>query len=47
LMTENSLCVASRDSESREKGSRYCYEGAEKGQTWSVGVHTVSRSVVK
>jgi hypothetical protein len=37
----------SRDSESREKGSRYCCEGAEKGQTWSVWVHTGSRSVVK
>ena len=36
-----------RDSESREKGSRYCCEGAEKGQTWRVGVHTGSRSVVK
>ncbi len=31
---------------SREKGSRYCCEGAEKDQTWSVGVHTGSRSVV-
>ncbi len=36
----------SRDSESREKGSRYCGEGAQKGQTWRVGVHTGSRSVV-
>ena len=38
--------IISRDSESREKGSRYCCEGAEKGQTWRVGVHTGSRSVV-
>jgi hypothetical protein len=39
--------IISRDSESLEKGSRYCCEGAEKGQTWRVGVHTGSRSVVK
>jgi hypothetical protein len=26
--------IVSRDSESREKGSRYCCEGAQKGQTW-------------
>ena len=39
--------LGSRDSESREKGSRYCCEGAEKGQTWRVGVHIGSRSVVK
>ena len=38
--------IINRDSESREKGSRYCCEGAEKGQTWRVGVHTGSRSVV-
>ena len=38
--------IISRDSESREKGSRYCGEGAQKGQTWRVGVHTDSRSVV-
>jgi hypothetical protein len=38
--------IISRDSESREKGRRYCCEGAEKGQTWRVGVHTGSRSVV-
>jgi hypothetical protein len=31
--------------ESREKGSRYCCEGAEKGQTWRVGVHTETREV--
>ena len=31
-----------RDSESREKGRRYCCEGVEKGQTWRVGVHTGS-----
>jgi hypothetical protein len=37
--------IISRDSESRERGSRYCCEGAEKGQTWRVGVHTGSRSV--
>jgi hypothetical protein len=38
--------IISRDSESREKGSRYCCEGAGKGQTWRVRVHTGSRSVV-
>jgi hypothetical protein len=27
-------------------GSRYCCEGAEEGQTWRVGIHTGSRSVV-
>ncbi len=39
--------IISRDSESREKGCRYCCEGSEKGQTWRVGVHTGLRSVVK
>ena len=36
-----------RDSESREKGNRYCCEGAEEGQTCRVGIRTGSRSVVK
>ena len=40
-------CSRVRDSESREKGIRYCCEGAEKDQTWLVGVCTGSRSVVK
>ena len=35
--------IISRDSESREKGSRYCGEGAQKGQTWRVDVHTGSQ----
>jgi hypothetical protein len=34
--------IITRDSESREKGSRYCCEGAEKGKTCHVGVHTGS-----
>jgi hypothetical protein len=32
----------SKDSESREKGGRDCCEGAQKGQTWRVGVRTGS-----
>jgi hypothetical protein len=39
------LHIISRDSESWEKGGRYCCEGTEKGQT-CVGMRTDSRSVV-
>ncbi len=44
LGQKTSSDIISRDSESREKGSRYCGEGAQKDQTWCVGVHTGSRS---
>ncbi len=35
--------IISRDSESRETGSRYCCEGARKGQTWRVDVYRLAK----